>query len=701
MKKMVIIICLVATVGLTLFGVSRCDKKTMIEEGKMLAHIKNIDDLKMLFGMRAQDIPVLTDRYIAQAKEQILAIIAIPAKERTFANTMLAFDRMGIVSNIDLFGAVCGMLKEVSPDEAIRNATREAIMQLSNFSVDWMSGNVALYKAIKAYAEGNGTTETLRDDERYFLDETIKEFKRAGLDLPEEQIDKVKQLKKELIDLALVFSSNIASEKRTLECTKADLAGMPDDFINALKRTESGTYVVGTDYPTYFPIIENCTVEATRKRISEAFYNRAYPANEKVLESIIAKRDELAHALGYKSYAHLNLDNQMVKTPERAQQFIDDMLVKLNKKEQVEFDLLTKNLPASVTLTADGKFKPWDILFVQNMYKKNNLSVDDDKVAEYFQLEHTLSAMFTLYENFFGVKFQEVASHGFWHPEVKLVKVLDAQTGALLSYMLLDLYPRDNKFSHAAHFGLLPGFVYENQDWPAVSFVVANFSKSTATKPSLLKAKEVSTLFHEFGHAMHHILAKTRLASFAGTATRHDFVEAPSQMLEEWLWDAQVLKQVSKHYKTGEPLSDELINKIIALQQFDRGYFWQRQSFLASISLAYFSDGGKQDLAATWSDVYTRIMRHVALDPATHQYASFGHLEGYGARYYGYMWADVLAADIFEHIKEQGLLRPGAGKAYVEHVLSKGGSREPEDMMKELLGREPNNKAFLKHAGLN
>jgi thimet oligopeptidase len=701
MNKMVIISGMTVLAGITLFGVSRCDKKTMIEEGKMLAHIRTIDDLKELFSVRAQDIPVLTQRYIDQAKEQIQAIIALPDEQRTFANTMLAFDRMGIISNIDLFGAVCGVLKEVSPNEVIRNATREAIMQLSNFSVDWISGNVALYKALKAYAQGNGKTEILRDDERYFLDETMKEFKRAGLDLPEEQLEKVKQLKKELIDLSLAFSSNIANEKRTLECTRADLAGMPDDFINALKRTEHGTFIVGTDYPTYFPIIENCVVETTRKRIFEAFWNRAYPANEKVLESIIAKRDELAHVLGFKSYAHLNLDNQMVKTPERAQQFIKDMLVKLNKKEQAEFDLLTKNLPASVTLTADGKFKPWDIMFVQNMYKKNNLSVDDEKVAEYFQLEPTLSAMFTLYENFFGVKFQEIESRGFWHPEVKLVKVLDAQTGMLLAYLLLDLYPRDNKFNHAAHFGVLPGFIDDNQDWPAVSFVVANFSKSTATKPSLLKAKEVSTLFHEFGHAMHHILAKTRLASFAGTATRHDFVEAPSQMLEEWLWDAQVLKQISKHYKTGESLSDEFINKIIALQQFDRGYFWQRQSFLSSIALAYFSDGANKDLSATWCDVYAKIMHHVVFDPAIHQYASFGHLEGYGARYYGYMWADVLALDIFDHIKEQGLLRPGAGKDYVEFVLSKGGSREPEDMMKEFLGRAPNNKAFLKHMGLN
>ncbi len=700
MNKMIIVGCVIAIAGVTLFGVSRCDKKIMIEEGTMLAHVRNIDDLKALFAVTAADIPVLTERYIEQAKAEIQKIIAVPHAQRTFANTALAFDRLGIVSNFYLFSSVCSVLKEVSPDATVRTAARDAIMALESFLVDWIGGNVALYKALKSYAEGNAKTEKLRDDERYFLDETMKDFKRAGLDLPEEQLEQVKKIRKELIDFGLAFSSNISNDKSSVEVDKLALAGVSPDVIGGLKRTDEGNYIIGVDYPTYFSIIENCTVASTRKLVFEAFHNRAYPSNVKVLESLIAKRDELAHLLGFKSFAHLDLDNQMVKTPERAQQFLDDLLVKMNKKEQAEFDLLKKNLPASVTLDADGKLKAWDILFVLNMYKKNNLLVDDEKLAEYFQLESTLSSMFTLYENFFGVKFEAVESTGFWHPEVKLVKVLDAATGVLLSYMLLDLYPRENKYSHAAHFGVLPGFVDGTQDWPAISFVVANFSKSTDTKPSLLKAKEVSTLFHEFGHAMHHILAKTQLASFAGTATRHDFVEAPSQMLEAWLWDAQVLKQMSKHYKTGESLSDEFINKIIALQQFDRGYFWQRQAFLASISLTYFADGAHKDLSTTWRDEYAKILRNVAFDVNTHPFANFGHLQGYGSRYYGYMWADVLALDIFDHIKEQGLLRPGAGKAYVEHVLSKGGSREPEDMMRDLLGREPNNAAFLKHAGL-
>ena len=380
--------------------------------------------------------------------------------------------------------------------------------------------------------------------------------------------------------------------------------------------------------------------------------------------------------------------------------FLDDLLVKLNKKEQKEFEAFTKELPESVTLTKDGKFKPWDVRFVRNMYKKNHLAVDEKKLSEYFQLEHTLDSMFRLYENFFGVTFEPVKTGGFWHPEVKLVKVTDADSGKLISYLLLDLHPRDNKYGHAAHFGLLPGFKENGQEWPAISFVVTNFPKSTKNKPSLLSRNQVSTLFHEFGHAMHHILGRTRLASFAGTATRTDFVEVPSQMLEDWLFDPEVLKLVSKHYKTGQPLSDEMIEKIIALKQFDRGSFWQRQALLSSIALDYFKEGSGKDLEKIWLELDEKITPNVAADSEVHHFASFGHLMGYGARYYSYIWSKVLALDVFNHLKERGLLRSDAGKRYVEFVLSRGGSKEPGELLRDFLEREPNDAAFLKSLGL-
>ncbi|MCK5632515.1 Zn-dependent oligopeptidase, partial [bacterium] len=603
-------------------------------------------------------------------------------------------------SNLNPFGYACAVLKEVSPDLQVRRAAHDALKVVSEFEIDFVSGNIELYKAFKAYVDGNGKKEKLRDDQIYFIEETLKGFKRLGFDLPEGQRKKTQELRKKLVDASLVFGRNVSDDASEITATGEELAGVEQDFINALEKTDKGLYRLKTDYPTYFNIIDNCTVEETRKRLYRSFNNKAYPKNVEVLKDVIAKRDELAKLLGYKSYAHLNLENQMIKTPERADAFLNDLLKKLNKKEQQEFELLKKELPESVVLTKEGIFKPWDIRFILNAYKKK-LAVDENKIAQYFQLENTLDAMFSLYEDFFGVRFELVQTDQFWHPDVKLAKLFDADSKKLLSYMLFDLHPRPNKFGHAAHFGILPGFTEEKNEWPAVGFIVANFPPSTKNRPSLIKLDQVNTLFHEFGHAMHHVLGRTRLISQAGTSTTTDFVEVPSQMLEDWLLDAQVLKKISKHYQTGKPISDQQLEKILALKQFDRGWFWQRQAFFALLSLEYFKSGAQKDLDKVYWDVQKKVVPHIALDKTVHQHASFGHLMSYGARYYGYIWSKILSTDVFEHIKQQGLLKPDAGHRYVELIVSKGGSKDPNKLIQDFLGREPNDAAFCKHMGLN
>lgn len=699
MKSVGIVLVAVPVVLLMVFGISRCER---IKEEKMLSHIQNIDDLKKIFSYSPEQIVQLTDKYIKQAREVVDTILAIPNEKRTFENTAKALDHLGLVSNLDLFAASCAVLKEVSPDEEIRNVCRDALMRISAFEVDWISSNVALYRAFKAYVQDNAKNELLREDQQYFIEETMKDFKRAGLELPDDQLEIVKNLKKELVDLSMQFSTNIASENPTVEVARAELDGLDEDFINSLERTENGNYILQVNMPTYLLVIETTNVAKTRKKVFHVFWNRAYPINVAILEAIIAKRDELAHLLGFESYAHLDIDSKMLRTPETVETFLEDLLKKLNQKEQKEFDLLTADLPESVLLTHDNKMFPWDIKFTQNEYKKKHFDVDEAKISEYFQLEQTLDSMFSLFSTFFGVRFESVETDGgFWHPEVKLVKVFDAHTNELLAYFLLDLYPRPNKYGHAAHFGILPGIKTEKGGWPAISFLIANFPKSTATKPSLLKLEEVRTLFHEFGHAMHHILGRAYLASLGGTAVKKDFVEVPSQMLEDWLWDTDVLKAVSKHYQTGEPLSDEVIKKIQSFKEFDRGQFWQRQSLYSLLSLAYFKEGAQKNLEKIWQDLQKSISHNVAIDPENHHYACFGHLLGYGACYYSYIWSRVLSQDIFDFINEKGLLRPDAGKRYVELILSPGGSKDPNIMMREFLGREPNDKAFCKAMGLN
>ncbi len=700
MKSVGAVIIASGLVFLTVFGISRCDKKLTIKEVTLLAQIKNVEDVKALFPKTAQEIAQKTEKCIQEGKKLIKKIIDVPGVERNFENTALTFDRLGRDSGIDPFGSACAVLKEVSPQEDIRKAASDALKKLSEFEVDWIAGNVDLYKAFKEYAQNQAQAEELRDNQRYFVDETMKGFKRAGLELPEQTREKVKKIQKELVDLGLAFSTNVATDNRTIEVSKTDLVGMDTDFIDALKKNDNGNYIVDVNMPNYFAILADCSVENTRKRMYREFRNRAYPKNVAILKKIIAKRDELAKLLGYKSYAHINLDNQMMKAPERAYKFIEDILVKLNRKEQQEFVRFTKDLPDSVALTDAGKFKVWDISFVHNQYKKKYLDVDENKLSEYFQLEETLSAMFKLYEQFFGVRFEQLSTDGFWHPEVKLVRVFNADDNELIGYLLLDLHPRQNKYGHAAHFGMIGGLKTKKGGWPSVGLVVANFPKSTAAKPSLLKRSQVNTLFHEFGHAMHHILGRTYIASQMGTRTKLDFIEVPSQMLEEWLWDADVLKKISKHYKTGLPISDKQIEKIIALKQFNSGYFWQRQALFALVALDYFMPGQEKNIEEIFKQLNERVTRNVSYDPEAHFYSSFGHLVGYGARYYGYLWSRVLSVDVFDHLDKQGILKPNVGDRYVELVLGPGGSKDPNILMREFLGREPNDKAFSKNLGL-
>jgi len=722
MKKVGIVVSLFTISLLTLFGISRCDRvsrcdrmsrcdrKKDLYEDKMIANIKAVDDVAALFAKSAQEIEEKTKLYSDELKKLIADIIAVSDADRTFANTAQALDFASSIANIDIFTSACYVLKEVSPDAAIRAAASKAIMEISALGIDLISNNVQLYRAFKAYAEGNAKKENLATDQQYFVDETMADFKRAGLDLPDEQLELAKKIKKEIVDLSLQFDTNIAADDSHIIVERDALAGLDDDFIDSLKKTDlpgeverrrdDGKYKIGTDSPTYTNVMQNCTVEETRKQLFHVYQNKAYPVNESILQKIIALRDQLAKLIGYTSYAHLNLDDNMVKTPERTEKFLQDLLVKLDVKEQKEFDLLKADLPESVQLTEDGKLKPWDIRFVHTQYKKKNLAVDETKISEYFVLENTLDGMFEIFQTFFNLRFQIKETDSFWHEEVKLVQIFDAHTDKLIAYLLLDLHPRPNKYQHAAHFGVLPATNYNGKHLPAVSFVVANFPKSTATKPSLLKRQQVNTLFHEFGHAMHSILGRTRIASFAGTHTKLDFVELPSQMLEEWLWDADILRGLSKHYKTGEPLPHEQIEKIIALKQFDTGYFWQRQSYLATVCLQYYKAGEQKDLHSIMISLYGDIIKNAAVYPESHFYTQFGHLTHYAAGYYSYIWSQMLTADVFEEIKKHGLLNPEIGKTYVDKILSYGGSKDPNELLKDFLGREPNDEAFIKSLGL-
>jgi thimet oligopeptidase len=413
------------------------------------------------------------------------------------------------------------------------------------------------------------------------------------------------------------------------------------------------------------------------------------------------KRKELAQTLGYNSFAEYDINNQMAENPQRAQTFIADLLKRAMPKVMAEKQLLTSDLPESVALNTDGTIKPYDLAYLENHYKHKHFNIDEQKIAEYFPMEKTVAELLDIYRTFFSIEFKEVPVSGLWHHDVTMIQVL-SRSGELLGTLILDLYPRPNKYSHAAHTTIIPSvLVSDGSRIPDISIVLANFSKPTASTPSLLKRNEVKTFFHEFGHALHAIMGATTIGSLSGTHTKTDFVELPSQMLEEWLYDKAMLKKVSGHYVTGEPLPDDIIDMIIKTKDLTSGYWTIRQAFLSILALTYFGSSDNTDPYSIMKDLYNTILSPiVSFAPENHFYASFGHLIGYGAKYYGYLWSKVFALDIFSTIKKHGLLDPAIGQKYCNTIIGRGGAQDPNQLLYNFLDRKPSTEAFFSSMGL-
>ncbi len=663
---------------------------------------KDRNQVIALFPKSAGEIRGRVEDIISKTKEELEAIIKISSSDRTFENSARALDKAG--SNFSMIKNPIAILQMVSSDKDVRNACVDAVNKLDSFAVDAFN-DVLLYGALKSYVNGNAKNEELNEEERYFLKETMDDFIRSGLDLPKEELDEIKRIKKELAEVSLEFETNIVKDRSQIKVKREDLAGLKDDFIENLKKSSDGLYILGCDTPTLIEVMQNCSVESTRRDLYLVFNNRAYPENIKLLDKIIALRDSLAKKLGFESFAHINLDSKMAKSPVRAESFLMGLLEKVKVKARKEIKDLTSDLPKDVVLTKSGELDPWNLAYVKERYKKKHFDVDEREIAKYFPLEKTIDAVFDIYQQFLGLNFKIISMEDLWNEEVQLIEVYKKDTGDLRGYILLDLYPRPNKYSHACHAEFISTIKYKDAVGneivrPSAAVVIANFPKSTETRPSLLKHNDVGTFFHEFGHAMHGVLGRTEMASFSGTDSKLDFVEVPSQMFEEWLWDKEMLKKVSSHYETGESLPDSLIDRKIGLKRFDSGHFVSRQCVLSLIALELYKEGSSKNSDKIVEDVSKKHSVGVRFEPKIHFQASFGHLTEYGACYYSYMWSKVFALDIFEQVKKQGLLDGKVGQKFISDILGRGGSVEPDKLLRAFLGREPNQDAFLKDIGV-
>ncbi len=645
------------------------------------------------FNYQAQDLAPAEAEARVKLEKDLAALIAIPQEERTFENTIMGYERA-----FDNYGNALGMsgfLSYVSTDKQFRDAANDLQMQISQYMVD-VATRRDVYKAIREYTDTNPRLDPVQAK---LVKEMLIGFKNSGMDLNDADLEKFKALNKEKAEYIIKFDKNIQEYKDPLAVTQEQLQGLGEDYIKKLSKTDDGKYLVTLDYPDYVPFMQNADDEQARKELEFKFNRRGGQENVELLEKTLTLRREIARLLGYKNHAELRLEDRMAKNPKTVMAFLKDLQKKLKplgKKEDKEM-IAYKN---SKTGKNSRTLYSWESGYWSNKFRKENLELDSEKIKEYFPSQVVIDGMLDLFGGVFGITFEPV-DIPVWHPDVKAFKIKDKASGELVAYFYMDLYPREGKYKHAACFGLVEG--EEKQDGtyqiPFVA-IVANLNKPSGDTPSLLKHSEVETLFHEFGHVLHNALTKAKYSAFSGTSVSWDFVEAPSQMLERWAWDPQVLKKISRHYKTGEALPDDLIKRMIAAKNFGAGGMYLRQDFFAQYDMSLHTADTTPDTTKLYFEL-TKKIRGLPLTKGTIPQASFGHIMGgYDAGYYGYLWSEVIAEDFFGEFKKNGIFNPETGLKFRREILEKGGTLDEEKMVENFLGRPADNKPFLKSIGL-
>ncbi len=626
----------------------------------------------------------------------LATIAALPASERTFANTMEALD-LAVAAYMDAATRL-GILKDIHTDREVRAAAAQAEERAGKYFVK-LASRRDLYAAVKAFSQREELVAKLAPVEHRLLTITLRDFRRNGLELDDAGLAKLVELRTRLTELGTQYQQNLNENTDSIEITKSEEAGLPESFVKGLQKGKQGL-IVTTKYPHYFPFMENAKSESARKRLFIAFQSREAKSNMPLLTEAIKLRDEEAKLLGYATHADFVTEDLMSGSGAAVKSFLGDLRGKLTVKRDSDYAKLTE-LKRLETKNPKAKLEPWDMAYYFNKLKLRDYALDTEKIREYFPAERVIEGMLAVYEKLFSIKMIEQPQTDAWFPGVTLYAIKDAITGEFIANFYLDLYPREGKYGHAACAGLAVARQVGGQYLGPIALMMANFSPPTGDRPALLTHDEVKTLFHEFGHVMHQTLTTARFGSQSGTSVARDFVEAPSQMLENWVYEKEALDMMSGHYlDSSKKLPAETIEKLRLSRGYNAGYHYTRQVFLATFDQTLHTSGPQVDPDATDKRLYAEIMG-LAPVSETHFGANFGHLMGgYDAGYYGYLWSEVFADDLYTRFKERGVLDPEVGRAYREIILGKGRSEEPNALLEQFLGRAPNNAAFLQKVGI-
>jgi len=645
------------------------------------------------------------EQAIANARAEIDTITA-NTEAPTFENTIEALEFAG--QQLDRISSIFFNLNSAETNDVIQAIAQEVSPLLSEFGND-ITLNEELFKRVKIVCE-NKNALVLTPEQQTLLDKKYKSFSRNGANLPENKKQQLRDIDKKLAKLKLTFGENVLAEtnKYTLHITdEKDLAGLPDHAKEAAAQTaeEMGKqgWVITLQYPSYIPFMTYADNRELRKKLAIAsgakgFQNNEHDNQKNVLE--IAKlRHQRAQLLGYNTHAHFVLEERMAENPQKVEGFLQELLEKAKPAAKREFE----ELSAFAKKTDDiDQLQKWDSAYYTEKLKQERFDLDDEKLKPYFKLENVIEGAFTIALKLYGIKFTEVFDVDTYQEDVKTFRVKDTN-GHDIAIFYADFHPRPGKRGGAWMTSYKPQYVKDGKNERPHISIVCNFTKPGKTKPSLLTFNEVTTLFHEFGHALHGILANTTYPSLSGTSVFWDFVELPSQILENWCYEKEALELFAKHYETGESLPMELIEKIKASFSFMEGMQTLRQLSFGLLDMGWHGSDPSaiKDVKTKEKNAFgdTQLFPDIAENCMS---TSFSHIfqGGYSSGYYSYKWAEVLDADAFAYFMEKGIFNSEVAAKFKEHILSKGGIEHPMTLYKRFRGKEPNPNALLKRAGL-